>query len=235
MERDEVAPRQQLLERQIRGPQRLSHGIRQRLEVVVQDLHTETLRPARDGLADPAEPDDADRRTMRTSGPSNSSGSRVFHFASRTKREPSGTRLAAAINKANAEVGGRLGQHARRIPHADAPPRARGDIDVVEADRIVAHNPKLVTCGIEEFVVYAIGQQGQCAIDSPRRVAVARPVAAAASRPKGPCRLPNGRGPTPPPGSAARRRPGAAQPRPRPATNRSIRSRASVRFSREFA
>ena len=64
MERHEVAPGQQLLERQVGRAERSGHVGRKRLDVVVQDLHPEALGAARDGLADPPEPDDPDRRAV---------------------------------------------------------------------------------------------------------------------------------------------------------------------------
>ena len=64
VERDEVTPRQQLIERHERRPQRHRHRVRQLRHVVVQDRHPEPGRPACHRLADPAEADDPDRRAV---------------------------------------------------------------------------------------------------------------------------------------------------------------------------
>ncbi len=47
----------------------------------------------------------------------------------------------------------------------DAAPRARRDIDVVEADRVIADDAELRSSRIEELIVDLVGQQGQCPID----------------------------------------------------------------------
>jgi hypothetical protein len=63
------------------------------------------------------------------------------------------------------KIRGRLRQNARRI--ADRTPRRAHcrDIDVVEADRVIADDAELRSSRIEELIVDLVGQQGQRPID----------------------------------------------------------------------
>ena len=99
-----------------------------------------------------------------TSGPSSSSGPQVFQRPSRTYRSPSGSAAGRGHQQRPGEVGGRLGQDARRVADRDAAPRAGGDVDVVEADRVVAHDPQPGPGRVEELVVDPVGQQRQHAV-----------------------------------------------------------------------
>ena len=141
---------------------------RQRLHVVVQDRHPEPARPPRHRLADPPEADDAERRAVDV----------------RPEQQQRAPRLPAAVadvavalgdaprgghQQRQGEVGGRLGQDARRV--ADRRRRAAaqaGDIDVVEADGVVADDLELRPGRVEELVVDPVGEQRQRRRRSPR-------------------------------------------------------------------
>ena len=101
-----------------------------------------------------------------TSGPSSSSGPQVFQCPLPDEPVAFWQATGGGHEQRPGEVGRRLRQDARRIADLDAAPRARGDIDVVEADGVVADHPELRPGGIEELVVDLVGQQRQGAVDT---------------------------------------------------------------------
>ena len=142
VERHEVALGEQALERQVRRAERsASTVVGQLLDVVVQDLHAEALRPARDGLPDPPEPDDADRRAMDVR-PEQQQRTPRLPAAAADVAVALGQPAGGGHQQRPGEVGGRLGQDARRVADRDTAPRAGGDVDVVEADGVVADDPE---------------------------------------------------------------------------------------------
>ena len=242
MERDEVALGQQLVERSRyvapSGPVTSSGSA---LDVVVQDPHPEPLGPPRDRLADPPEADDAERRAVDVRP----------EQQQRPPRLPAaGADVAIALGHApggghqqrQGEVGGRLGQDARRVADGDAAPRARGDVDVVEADRVVADDPELRPGRVEELVVDPVGQQVSDAVAAgdPAQELVARRrqlVLPDVQRRRPPRSAVEPLVGDPARDEDARTVVGPLTPAPRRAARRSVRIRpsASVRFSREFA
>src|SRR6185436_7909970 len=62
------------------------------------------------------------------------------------------------------EIGGGLRQDARRVADGNAALRAGGDVDVVVADREVAHDLELRAGTIEELVIDAVREERQDAV-----------------------------------------------------------------------
>ena len=77
---------------------------------------------------------------------------------------PRGARRAAAISSAQARSAVVSVRTPGVLPTGDAAPRARGHVDVVEADGVVADDPELRPGRVEELVVDPVGQQRQDAI-----------------------------------------------------------------------
>ena len=134
--------------------------VRHALDVVVQDRHPEPLGTPRHGLADPPEADDPERRSVdvRT------------QQQQRTPRPPLAVAdVSIALRQPTCgrhqqrpgEIGGGLGQDARRVADRDPAPGAGRDIDVVEADRVVADHLQRRAGGIQQLVIDPVGQQGQ--------------------------------------------------------------------------
>src|SRR5258705_715623 len=128
--------------------------------VVVQDPHPEAPGSARHGLADPAEADDADRRSVDV-------GSHQEHRAPRLPvagadvtvpfDEPPG----GGHQQAPGEVRGWLREHAGGVADRDSARGAGWDVDVVEADREVADDLQLRAGAVEELVVDVVGEERQ--------------------------------------------------------------------------
>ena len=62
------------------------------------------------------------------------------------------------------QVGGGLGEGARRVADRDPPPSTGGHVDVVVADREVAHHAQARPGRVEQLVVHPIGEQGEDAV-----------------------------------------------------------------------
>src|SRR5439155_18169429 len=62
------------------------------------------------------------------------------------------------------EIRGRLGQDARCVANRDPTPGARRDVDVVEADRVVADHAELRTGRVEQLVVDTVGEEREDAV-----------------------------------------------------------------------
>ncbi len=133
---------------------------RRSFSVVIQDAHPEAPRTPRDLPADAPEPDDAQRRArdVATQQQQRSPGhpAVVAHEGVGLGDAPRDRQ-----QQREREVRGRLREHARRIAHRDAATRARGDIDVVVADREVADDLELRPGGVQQLVVDPVGQQCQ--------------------------------------------------------------------------
>ena len=68
------------------------------------------------------------------------------------------------------ELGGRPGEHVRRVRDHDAVPARRVEVDVVDSDAVVGDDPELGPGGVEEVVVDSRGQHGDDPVRTRRRV-----------------------------------------------------------------
>ena len=210
VERHEVAPRQQLLERQVasrRAGSSTSAGTRLRRRGRGSLIPNPCARRA---TAWPIRPNPtiAERRAVDI-------GAQQQH---RTPRPPAAVAdVAVALGQPSrgghqqrpGQVGGRLGQDARRVADGDPPPGARRDVDVVEADGVVADDLELRPGGVEELVVDPVREQRQDAVapgDPPQQLVPRRRQLVL---PDVDARRPRRSGRAPRPGCAARRRPAA--------------------------
>ena len=181
-----------------------------RAAVVVHDLHPERPRPRRQRLADPTHPDDSELAAL-------DAGAEHHEHPPRPRLtgpdQPFPLRQPARDHQdqRHRQVGGGVGEHARRVGHDHAPARAGGDVDVVESDRDIGDDPQIGR-GIEEGVVDLVRQQRHRRVGG-RQLLVANVVGD---------RLVAGPTPTP-------RRPGAAPPARSPGSGRARRSASSRR------
>ena len=138
VEADEIGFLEEPLRAHILRAQLLFDRLRHAPAVMVEDAHRESLRAPRDGPADAAHADDAERRvvhvdaeelivlpTLPASGPKPALG---FGYAPRSGHE-----------QRPGHVRGRVVEYARRIGREDASLGAGREVDVVVADRDVAH------------------------------------------------------------------------------------------------
>src|SRR5688572_12991731 len=135
------------------------------MDVVVQDPHPEAAPAPGELAADAPEADDPQGRAMKVD-------------AHEEHRSPGAPLAIADVvdalrdparggrEEGEGEVGGRLGQDARRVPRGDAAASERGDVDVVEADGEVADHLQLRAGGVEQLVVDPIGEEAQEAVDA---------------------------------------------------------------------
>jgi hypothetical protein len=99
----------------------------------VEHAQLEPPRAARNGAADPAEPEDAERRARQllrepALRPRSAPTARADEPVALHDLPPHGE------DQREGEVGGRLVEHARRVGHDHPARRARGDVDPVVAD-----------------------------------------------------------------------------------------------------
>ena len=220
------------------------------LDVVVQDRHPEARAPA-------GPPPGRSARSRRcpivapwTSGPSSSSGPHVFQLPGADVAVALGQPPGGGHQQREGEVGGRVGQDARRVADRDAARACRPGRRCCRSRRRSCDDLQLRPGGVEELVVDPVGEERQDA------VAAARRPSSSSSRGGGSSSgqtvgvaSPRGSGRARRRGSAGRRRPSAGRSRAtrssadpaapaRPgsaSTNARIRSSAFARFSREFA
>ena len=205
---------------------------------MVEDPHPEALRPSRQRLADPPEADDPERRAVDVGAEQQQRTPRLpvaVADVAVALGEPSG----GGHQQRPGEVGGRLGQDARRVPDGDAARGAGRDIDVVEADGVVADDAKARPGRVEERVVDPVGEQGQDAVAAGDRAAAARRAAAGGRPPRGPSSQAAATGVEPLVRDASGDEDAGSLAHTRAATSGSttvrIRASASVRFSCELA
>ena len=114
------------------------------------------------GVADAAHADDAERPA----------GEVLAEMAERLPRLPlAGQAVVVPLDEpagggdqqAEGHVGGGVGQHAGRVADGDAAGRGRRDVDVVEADRVVADHLE-ARRGVEQGGVDAVGEQRHQAV-----------------------------------------------------------------------
>jgi len=136
---------EQRVARDIARAERGGDVVGQRRAVVIQHRHREAVRAApRDRLADPAHAEDAERRAVDVAaGKQIDAPLRPFAAAQEPFALADPTR--GGHQQREAEVGGRLGEHARRVADRDAARGARGDVDVVVADGEAADRAQLRT------------------------------------------------------------------------------------------
>ena len=65
-------------------------------------------------------------------------------------------------------VGGRVGQHLRRVPDGNAAPRGVGNIDIVESYGQLADDLELRPNRVHEFAVDLVGKEAEDAVHAPR-------------------------------------------------------------------
>ena len=158
MDRDEVRLGQQVVELAELGARLLLHFGRRSVHVVVDHLHAEALGPAGEGLPDAAEPKDPDRLVVDVLA-------EHHHRAPHPSRAPPQESVAFGDppcrrhNQREGRVGGGLGEHLGGVRAHHAAARARLDVDVVEANRVVRHDHQLRARGVEELVVDLVRQE----------------------------------------------------------------------------
>ena len=138
--------------------------------------HPEPLRPPRDRLADPPEADDPERRAVDVRSEQQQRPPRL-PLAVADVPVALGQAPGRGHQERPGEVGGRLGQDARRVADSDPARGARRDVDVVEADRVVADHLQPRTSGVEERVVDLVGEQRQHPVatgDTPEQLVARR-------------------------------------------------------------
>ena len=137
--RDDIDCRQQAVHAGVvLGPRRVL--VRQRIAIVIMNLHLEAARARRDHLPDTPHAENAE--TLAGDLPSN-----------HERRAPVLPRLAAhqafafagaargAEHQQHGDFGGRIGQHVRSIGDDDAPALRRLQIDMIDAHRVIGDRP----------------------------------------------------------------------------------------------
>ncbi|MNE04645.1 hypothetical protein D3C80_971820 [compost metagenome] len=157
VQRDDIHPRQHLV--QIVPPGRaqfLGDHVRDRLAVVIVDLHAEGLGAAGQGLADAAHADDAQTLApqLAAAHPGRAPALEL------TRRHDIGAFDDAAADghdQAHGQVGRVLGQDARRIGDDDPAPHGRVDVDVVHARAEVGDHLQLLARARNQVGVQMVG------------------------------------------------------------------------------
>jgi hypothetical protein len=136
---------------------------------VVEDGHPEAHRPAGDGLPDPPEADDADRRAVDVR-PQQEHRAPGLPAAGPDVTITLGEPPPGGHEQGEGKVGGRVREDPWCVPDRDAPTSAGGHVDVVEADRVVRDDLELRPRPIEELVVDPVGEERQDAVAALDRV-----------------------------------------------------------------
>ena len=160
---DEVGLAQQVVHLDAARPELRLLLRRRRMHVVVEDPHPEAATAARHLAADAPEPDDPERRAVDVDAHQQHRPPRAPAAVANVV-DPLGDPARGRHEQGEREVGGRLGQDAGRVAGRDAAPGAGVDVDVVEADREVAHDLQLRAGRVEKLVVDRIGEEGEEAV-----------------------------------------------------------------------
>ena len=168
----EIGRSQQIVERNALGRRmRLGHC----RPAGVEHAHAEARRTPRDGLPDLAEPDDAERRAVDVAPEQQA---RVPRAPAALPHQPLRLDDAAGAreHQREGEIGGRLGQHARRVADGDAALARRCNINIVVAHGEVADHAKSRRLR-EEGAIDPVREQADDAVrarDASRQLVVRR-------------------------------------------------------------
>ena len=164
VQRDEIGALEQRVQRHFRGD-RGSAGIGAP-PARVQDGHVEPGRPSCHRSPDPPHPDDPERGALDS----------LAQVATRLPRKPVSLRhrrerlgqlARRRQQQRERQVGGRLGQHVRRVPDRDTSRGGGVDVDVVVAHRVVRDRAQMRAV-LDQRGVHPVGQQRQQPLDAGR-------------------------------------------------------------------
>ena len=166
VERDGVALGEELVQRYVRRAERALHLRRKAPPLRIDDAHPKAAGAPRDRRADAPEPHDPENGAVHA---------RPDEHRGRPAAELAGAHHAVALGdaprggeqQAEGEIGGGLGEDARRVREDDAACPASVDIDVVDADRDVADDAE-ARHAFEEGGVDAVGEERDQAVESGR-------------------------------------------------------------------
>src|SRR5581483_365600 len=162
VERKDIGARQQLIKADIVRIHRALDVGREPRAVMVKHGHVESARAPRDRLADAPHAEDAERRAMYVV-PEELLQLPSLPLARAQPRFGFGQPPRRREDQCPGEIGGGVVEHARRVGRHHAARRAGGHVDVVVADRDVAHRFEAGTT-LQQRGVDALGQRNDGAV-----------------------------------------------------------------------
>ena len=127
------------------------------------DPHPVRLAEPRDLAADPAHTDDTQGLALEP-GAEHEGRLQPPRLTPPDQPVALGDPAQEVEHQRDRELGGRVGEDAGRIRHRHAAARRLGEVDVVEPDRVLRHDPELRPRPVEELGVDAVGRHRHCAV-----------------------------------------------------------------------